>query len=113
MDDSDQNHGLHHLEDYYYDQIIRRRDISRRMNWRQRTKALSQREVATASIIHASSTFYLSLVFLLIYLINQVLLLLNHVQICGLINSSNQIIVSTAMGTSKSKEKRYILYNLL
>jgi hypothetical protein len=69
MDDGDQNHDHHHLEDYYYDQIVRRRGISRRLNWRQRTNALSQREVATASMIHTSSTFYLSLVFLLIFLI--------------------------------------------
>jgi len=37
------NHDLQDLQDQFYIQIVRRRDIPRRMNWRQRANTLSQR----------------------------------------------------------------------
>ena len=81
MDDGNHdhdNHDLQDLQDQFYNQIVRRRDIPRRMNWRQRANALSQRELATASMIYSSSSFYLYLVFLLIFMINQTLLLIHQ-----------------------------------
>jgi hypothetical protein len=80
------NHDLQDLQDQFYNQIVHRRDISRRMNRRQRANALSQRELVTASMIHSSSSFYLYLVFLLIFMINQTLLLINQARIFRFIN---------------------------
>ena len=70
------------------------------MNWRQRANALSQREVATASLIHASSSFYLFLVFLLIYMINQTLLLIHQSRSFRLINPVPRL----------NKLRRFLLY---
>ncbi len=44
-----------HLADDFYDEIIRRRDIARRTNWRHCSTALSQREVALAATIQSST----------------------------------------------------------
>jgi len=78
------NHDLQDLQDQFYNQIVRRRDIPRRMNWRQRANALSQRELVTALMIYSS--FYLYLVFLLIFMINQTLLLINQARNLRFIN---------------------------
>ncbi len=89
MDDGNHdhdNHDLQDLQDQFYNQIVRRRDIPRRMNWRQRANALSQRELVTAWMIHSSSSFYLYLVFLLIFMINQTLLLINQARNLRFIN---------------------------
>jgi hypothetical protein len=87
MDDGNHdhdNHDLQDLQDQFYNQIVRRRDIPRRMNWRQRANALSQRELVTALMIYSS--FYLYLVFLLIFMINQTLLLINQARNLRFIN---------------------------
>jgi hypothetical protein len=61
------------LVDNFYDAIVRRRDIARRTNWRHRSTALSQREVALAATIQSSTNFYITLVFAILITMNQVI----------------------------------------
>jgi hypothetical protein len=54
MVDGNQDHVIHDLQDYYYKQIFGRKDIPRRINWIQKAIALSQSEVTSALMMHAS-----------------------------------------------------------
>jgi molybdopterin biosynthesis enzyme len=51
----DDNEEVVDLHDHFYDQIICRRNIARRTNWRHRANALSQHEVALAAGIQLSA----------------------------------------------------------
>ncbi len=86
MDNNNHDYDNHDLQDQFSNQIVRKRNIPRKMNWRQRANALSQRELVTAWMIHSSSSFYLYLVFLLIFMINQTLLLINQARMFRFIN---------------------------
>jgi len=55
MDNGDNDDIPDDLVDNFYDDIIRRRTIARRTNWRLRFTSLSQREVALAASIALSS----------------------------------------------------------
>jgi hypothetical protein len=68
-------------EDYCYDQIFCRRDIPRRMNWGQRANALASMKL---QLLH------LSLVFILIFMINQTLLLMYQVRRYRFVDSAPQ-----------------------
>ncbi len=59
--------------DNYYDEIIRRRTITRRTNWRMRYTSLSQREVALATSIESSMADYLQFIMVMIVTINQLM----------------------------------------
>jgi hypothetical protein len=61
------------LIDDFYDAIVKRRDIARRTNWRHRSTALSQREVALAATIQSSANFFITLVFAIMITMNQVI----------------------------------------
>jgi hypothetical protein len=61
-----------HLVDDFYDEIVRRRDIARRTNWRHRSMALSQREVALAATLQSSAAFFIVLAFAVMITMNQV-----------------------------------------
>jgi hypothetical protein len=60
--------------DDYYDEIIRRRTIARRTNWRMRFTSLSQREVALVATIDASISDYGQFLVALIVVTNQLLM---------------------------------------
>jgi hypothetical protein len=53
-----------------YDEIACHPNIARRTNWRWRSTALTQRDVAVASIIHSSIAFYYTLMYLVVFQIN-------------------------------------------
>ncbi len=57
-------------EDEMMDAIVRRRDIARRTNWRWRSTALSQRDVAIATSINSSLSFYFTLLYLASFQVN-------------------------------------------
>jgi predicted RNase H-related nuclease YkuK (DUF458 family) len=59
--------------DNYYDEIIRRRTIARRTNWRMRFTSLSQREVALATSIDSSVIDYTQFIMVMILTINQLM----------------------------------------
>jgi hypothetical protein len=56
----------------FYDQIIRRRSIARRTNWRHHSTALSQREVALAATIQSSTNFFIMLAFAIMITMTQI-----------------------------------------
>ncbi len=60
----------------FLNEIVRRRNIARRTNWRLRSTALTQRDVAIATSIRSSISLYITLLFLVsyqIYLLNQMI----------------------------------------
>ncbi len=57
-------------EDEMMDAIVRRRDIARWTNWRWRSTALSQRNVATVAFIHSSLSFYFTILYIALFQIN-------------------------------------------
>jgi hypothetical protein len=61
------------LVDNFFNEIVRRRDIARRTNWRHRSIALSQREVALAATLQSAASFYVTLVFAVMITTNQVI----------------------------------------
>ena len=66
-----------------YDEIVRRRNIARRTNWRWRSTSLTQRDVAVAAYIHSSISFYYTFMYLILFQINffrQMILLRNNNQ---------------------------------
>jgi hypothetical protein len=65
------------LRDQYYDHIVRRRNIPRRMNWRHRANALSQLEVALAANIQSTANDYIALIVILLLFIRQMTTMIN------------------------------------
>jgi hypothetical protein len=64
--------------DEMMNEIVRRRDIARRTNWRCRSTALSQRDVAVAATIHSSISFYVTLLYLVLYQMNSIQQIILH-----------------------------------
>jgi hypothetical protein len=71
MDDNDIDPD--DFTDNYYNEIIRRQSIARRMNWRMRFTSLSQREVALAATIQSSMFDYIQFIMVMIAIINQLM----------------------------------------
>jgi hypothetical protein len=65
-DDNDEDNDVEQI----YDEIVRRRNIARRTNWRWRSTSLTQRDVAVASLIQSEIAFYYTLLYLVIFQIN-------------------------------------------
>jgi hypothetical protein len=61
------------MVDDFYDQIIRRRDISRRTNWRHYSTTLSQCDFALAATIQSSTSFFVTLAFAIMITMNQII----------------------------------------
>jgi hypothetical protein len=71
MDNGDNDDIPDDLVDNFHDDIIRRRTIARRTNWRLRFTSLSQREVALAASIASSLSDYVQLINAVIVLSQQ------------------------------------------
>ena len=74
VDDDEEVDDLH---DHFYDQIIRRRNITRRTNWRHRANALSQREVALAAGIQLSANDCVTMIFMILFFARQLMMMIN------------------------------------
>jgi hypothetical protein len=73
MDNEDDDYDPDGFVDEYYDEIIRRRVIAHRTNWRMRYTSPSQREVALATNIEGSILAFGQFLVALILLTNQLL----------------------------------------
>jgi hypothetical protein len=59
------------VDDEFYNEIIHRRVITRRTNWRLQSTLLSQRDIAVPTTIHSSLSFYITLMYLVFFQLNQ------------------------------------------
>jgi hypothetical protein len=74
------------LRDQYYDRIVRRCNIPRRTNnGRQNANALSQLEVALALNIQSSANDYITLIFVILLFVRQILIINNFTH-CAMID---------------------------
>jgi hypothetical protein len=62
------------FDDNFFDEIVRRRMIPHRTNWRYRFISLNQREVAEAATLQSSILIHVNIVVALILTVNQLLL---------------------------------------
>jgi hypothetical protein len=62
------------FDDTFFDEIVRRRMIPRRTNWRYRLIALNQREAAEAAMLQSSILMHVNFIVALIVTVNQLLL---------------------------------------
>ena len=62
------------FDDNFFDEIVRRRMIPRRTNWRYRFIALNQREAAEAAMLQSSILMHVNFIVALIVTVNQLLL---------------------------------------
>jgi hypothetical protein len=74
VDDDEQVDDLH---DHFYDQIIRRRNITRRTNWQHGANALSQRELALAAGIQLSANDCVTMIFMILFFARQLMMMIN------------------------------------
>jgi hypothetical protein len=59
-------------EDEILNAIVRRRDIARRTNWRWWSTALSQRDIVVASSLRSSISFYITILYMILFQLNSI-----------------------------------------
>ncbi len=66
-------------EDEILNAIVRCRDIARRTNWRWWSTALSQRDIVVASSLRSSISFYITIIYMILFQLNSI----NQIILCN------------------------------